>query len=207
MGKSKLVQPGASWLACLYLVWPVQCPEGPEDSTDTADPHITHNTDDKPKCRSNATQVLCRQDWVVSGPHRCLPSLILTLEQRRRRSLYFQAVSTAPNDLKAQRTVVVTPTEVQSWITRELQAITLESDVKLLCEVVLGCLAKIETLLSTGRRYFNIALILSHNLILFLWPRAEQCLVLDAKSRCLLTPDSTTQQAQNIACALQVSLT
>ena len=90
----------------------------------------------------------------MSGAPICAPSLILTPEQRRRRSLYFQPEPTTLAGGAHQRTAVITSLEVQAWITRELQAITLEQDVKLLCQVVLSCLPSVvQSLQNTGRRY------------------------------------------------------
>lgn len=97
---------------------------------------------------------LCRQEWVTSGAPTCAPSLILTPEQSCRRSLYFQPEPTTSAGGAQQRTAVITSSEVQAWITRELQAITLEQDVKLLCQVVLGCLPTVvQSVQNTGRRY------------------------------------------------------
>lgn len=97
---------------------------------------------------------LRRQEWVDPRSRTFAPSLMLTPEQRRRRSLYFQSAPTLSVAARPVRTAVVHPAEVQAWIARELQAITLEEDVKLLCQVVLGCLASVaQSLQNTGRRY------------------------------------------------------
>lgn len=104
-----------------------------------------------PLCKAPYTSILhgfqddtFRQEWVVPGLHTFAPSLVLTPEQRRRRSLYFQPPPTESTaNSRVECTAVVSSAEVQTWITRELQAITLEEDVKLLCQVVLGCLAAV----------------------------------------------------------------
>lgn len=98
---------------------------------------------------------VCRQEWVALGSQTSAPTIVLTPEQRRRRSLYFQPTPATAAGATPQRTAAITPVEVQAWIARELQAITLEQDVKLLCQVVLGCLAAVvQSLHNTGRRYF-----------------------------------------------------
>lgn len=112
-----------------------------------------------PSCSACVIHIqLRRQEWVVPGLHTFAPSLILTPEQRRRRSLYFQPPPTESTANRLKRTSVVSSAEVQMWITRELQAITLEEDVKLLCQVVLGCLAAVaQSLHNPGKRYCALA--------------------------------------------------
>ena len=95
--------------------------------------------------------VCCRQEWVVPGPHPT--SLILTPQQRRRRSVYFNAASPAIADHLRNSNTVVTPNEIESWVTRELQAITFEEDVKLICQVVLATINTLAAALcDTGTR-------------------------------------------------------
>lgn len=95
--------------------------------------------------------VCCRQEWVMPGPHPT--SLILTPQQRRRRSVYFNAASPALADQPRNSTTVVTAHEIESWVTRELQAVTLEEDVKLICQVVLATISTLAaTLCDTGTR-------------------------------------------------------
>ncbi len=95
--------------------------------------------------------VCCRQEWVVPGPHPT--SLILTPQQRRRRSVYFNAASPAVADHLRNSNTVVTANEIESWVTRELQAITLEEDVKLICQVVLATINTLAAALcDTGTR-------------------------------------------------------
>ena len=93
----------------------------------------------------------------MPGSHTFAP-LVLTPEQRHRRSLYFQPPPTESTATRLERTAVVSSAEVQSWLTRELQAITLEADVKVLCQVVLGCLAAVaQSAHTSGRRYCALA--------------------------------------------------
>lgn len=87
----------------------------------------------------------------MPGPHPS--SLILTPQQRRRRSVYFNAASPAPSDRLRDSITLVTSTEIESWVTRELQAVTLEEDVKLICQVVLATInALAATVCDTGTR-------------------------------------------------------
>lgn len=98
---------------------------------------------------------VCRQEWVELGSQTSASSIVLTPEQRHRRSLYFQPAPATLAGAAPQRTAAVTPVEVQAWIARELQAVTLEQDVRLLCQVVLGSLAAAaQSLTNTGTRYF-----------------------------------------------------
>ena len=107
------------------------------------------------KYARNLHMCVCRQEWVALGLQASAPSVVLTPEQRQRRSLYFQPTPATSAGATPQRTAAVTPVEVQAWIARELQAITLEQDVKLLCQVVLGCLAAVvQSFHNSGRRYF-----------------------------------------------------
>ncbi|KAA6418685.1 MAG: hypothetical protein FRX49_11338 [Trebouxia sp. A1-2] len=109
-----------------------------------------------PLCKAPYTSVLhsfqdntFRQEWVMPGPHPS--SLILTPQQRRRRSVYFNAASPAPSDRLRDSITLVTSTEIESWVTRELQAVTLEEDVKLICQVVLATInALAATVCDTG---------------------------------------------------------
>ena len=95
--------------------------------------------------------VCCRQEWVMLGPHPT--SLILTPQQRRRRSFYFNAASPALADDLRSSTTPVTANEIESWVTRELQAVTLEEDVKLICQVVLATINTLAAILcDTGTR-------------------------------------------------------
>lgn len=151
------------WLAWSHLVWSLRCQVAPEDSTDTADPHVLHTFWVLPAAASVIHVELRRQEWVVPGLHTFAPSLVLTPEQRRRRSLYFQPPPTESTaNSRVECTAVVSSAEVQTWITRELQAITLEEDVKLLCQVVLGCLAAVaQSLHNSGRRYCALAFCIS----------------------------------------------
>ncbi|KAL0039860.1 hypothetical protein WJX77_010193 [Trebouxia sp. C0004] len=96
-----------------------------------------------PLCKAPYTSVLhtfqdntFRQEWVMPGPYP--PSLILTPQQRRRRSVYFNAASPALAGHLRNSTTLVTANEIESWVTRELQAVTLEEDVKLICQVALA---------------------------------------------------------------------
>ena len=95
--------------------------------------------------------VCCRQEWVMPGPHPT--SLILTPQQRRRRSVYFNAASPALADHLRNSTTLVTAHEIESWVTRELQAVIMEEDVKLICQVVLATINILAaTLCDTGTR-------------------------------------------------------
>jgi hypothetical protein len=95
--------------------------------------------------------VCCRQEWVMPGLHpKCH---ILTPQQRRRRSVYFNAASPALADHLRNSTTLVTANEIESWVTRELQAVILEEDVKLICQVVLATINTLAaTLCNTGTR-------------------------------------------------------
>ena len=87
----------------------------------------------------------------MQGPHPT--SLILTPQQRHRRSVYFNVASPALADHPRNSTTVVTVHEIESWVTRELQAVTLEEDVKLICQVVLATISTLAaTLCDTGTR-------------------------------------------------------
>ena len=53
--------------------------------------------------------------------------------------------------------MVVTASEIQSWVNRELQAIMLEDDVNLVCQVVFGTVTNLaNSLYSRGTRYFVV---------------------------------------------------
>ncbi len=87
----------------------------------------------------------------MPGPHPT--SLILTPQQRRRRSVYFNAASPGLADHLRNSTTLVTANEIESWVTRELQAVTLEEDVKVICQVVLATISTLATALcDTGTR-------------------------------------------------------
>lgn len=95
----------------------------------------------------------------MPGPHAFSPFLVLTAQQRRRRSVYFNPATTLPVRPDSQRfsTMMVTASEIQSWVNRELQAIMLEDDVNLVCQVVFGTVTNLaNSLYSRGTRYFVV---------------------------------------------------
>eukprot|EP00884_Botryococcus_braunii_P008571 jgi/Botrbrau1/17715/Bobra.0166s0137.1 len=65
------------------------------------------------------------------------PSVTLTAAQRRRRSVYFTSLSPTPEGLPGPHSL---PRDLQRWVQRELQALTLEQDVDLIAQHVLGVL-------------------------------------------------------------------
>ena len=96
--------------------------------------------------------VACRQDWVVPGTHPT--SLTLTPQQRHRRSVYFQTLTPVTAGHQRNTTALVTASEIRSWVTRELQAITLEEDVNLVCQVVMATVSALAaSVCVTGTRY------------------------------------------------------
>lgn len=93
----------------------------------------------------------CRQDWVVPGPYPA--SVTLTPQQRRRRSVYFQALTPSSAGHHRNTTALVTANEMRCWVTRELQAITLEEDVHLVCQVVMATVSALAaSVCATGTR-------------------------------------------------------
>ena len=70
--------------------------------------------------------------------------------------MYFQPPQPVSAIMQPKRTAIVTTDEVQRWISRELQAITLEEEVKVLTQVVLGSLYAPSAPVNTGRRYFDL---------------------------------------------------
>ena len=67
------------------------------------------------------------------------------------------SASSAAQLTKQSRSAAVIPaSEITAWVTRELQAILLEQDVHLVCQVALGTAASLaKSLLSTGTRYLQ----------------------------------------------------
>ena len=98
----------------------------------------------------------CRQHWVLPQ-HQPAPSFLnLNPQQLRRRSLYSGAQSVTSMNAPNMRKPPVVPSEVQAWVQRELQAVTLEDDVKIVSQVVLRAMTLLQQSLSSqGTRYFK----------------------------------------------------
>lgn len=80
--------------------------------------------------------------------------LSLTPQQLRRRSLYAAAQPFKPALVSSIRKSSVAPAQRQAWVERELQAITLEDEVKVVSQVVLRTVTALEKSMSTqGTRY------------------------------------------------------
>lgn len=105
---------------------------------------------------TNEISCCCRQHWVLPQ-HQLGPSFLsLNPQQLRRRSLYSGAQSVTSVSAPSMRKPPVAPSEVQAWVQRELQAVTLEDDVKVVSQVVLRAMTLLEQSLSSqGTRYFK----------------------------------------------------
>lgn len=98
--------------------------------------------------------MLCRQHWVEPQQQERPSFLTLNAQQLRRRSVYSHGQSVQPAVMSGTLKSAVAPSEIQAWVERELQAITLEHDVKIVSQVVLRTLAALDQAMGTqGNRY------------------------------------------------------
>ena len=95
------------------------------------------------------SHVFCRQYWVVSGKQTAPSFLALNPQQLRRRSVYSNAqASVQPARSQAKRPATAL-SEIQAWVERELQAITLDADVNIVTQVVLRAIGRLDKLVSS----------------------------------------------------------
>lgn len=98
---------------------------------------------------------LRRQHWVASEQQSSPAFLQLNPQQLRRRSLYSSTLPARPAVLPPGiRKAPVAPAEQQAWVQRELQALTLQDDVKIVSQVVLRSVEALAKAFSNqGTRY------------------------------------------------------
>lgn len=109
---------------------------------------------------------LYRQHWVAPEQQLSPAFLQLNPQQLRRRSLYSSTLPARPAVLPGIRKALVAPAEQQAWVQRELQALTLQDDVKIVKQVVLRSVEALAQIFSSqGTRYCHRCLLPSSVII------------------------------------------